>query len=172
MIVGLDLSLRGSAACWMPAKWKGDTTKLEMGTFGYPLTKDATLSEIMDRYLAIANGIVEFVKLRTTRAIYVEDYAFSMRSSSTAVLHELGGVVKVMLYQATGMVPIPVSASTCRKTLLQKLPKKDLKKFTEQNIRRLKGEALYWDADQVDAFCVVNHGMMKEGGVPLSFLGE
>lgn len=172
MIVGLDLSLRAAAACWMPKGWKGDTRKLKVGTWGHDLKKESSDAERLDRMILIAESIVGWiVNVGEVKAVYVEDYAFSMRSSSISGLHESGGVVKVEIYRRLKLVPKPVPSSSCRKTLLQKLPRADVKKFTEQNVRRLKGEALYWNGDEVDAFCVANHGMMLEGGTPLSFLG-
>lgn len=173
MIIGLDLSLRAAAACWIPRGWKGDTTKLKVGTWGEELTKGASLEDKIKRMIYIADSIVTWAEERTgVKAMFVEDYAFQIRSASAAPLHELGGIVKRECYVRLGLALTPVNISSGRKTLLQKLPGKGAKEFTERNVRRLKGEALYWNNDEVDAFVVANHGVMLSGGTPLSFEGQ
>lgn len=169
--IGLDLSLTGSAACWLPWGWEGDTGAVRHATWGYPLTKEATLEEQVDRMIHIAEGVTAWCREHPHRNVYVENYAFSQASTSATTLRELGGIVKAEFRRRLGKVPIPVTASSARKTLLQRLPKAKLKQFTEDNVRKLGGEALYWNADVVDALVCANHGVMLEGGVPLSFLG-
>lgn len=171
-VIGLDLSLTGSAACFIPWGWEGDTRQLQTGKWGYPLTKDATPEDHVDRMIHIAEEVVDWCLLRQHSLVAVENYAFSQASTSATTLRELGGIVKREFRKRLGRVPSPVVASSARKTLLMKLPKANQKKFVEENVRRLKGEALYWTGDEVDAFVVCNHAMMLAGGVPLSFEGK
>lgn len=173
-IVGLDLSLRAAAAAFVPRTFKGDTKQVKVNTWGYELERGATEARLASRRAHIADGIRAWIvgMGRTTliEHVYIEEYAFSRNSSSATGLHELGAVVKDRLL-AQGLPFTSVPASAARKTMLQKLPKKDSKQFTEDNVRRLGGEALYWNADEVDAFVVANHGMMLMGWTPLSFEG-
>lgn len=171
-IIGLDLSLRSTAACWIPPGWEGDINAVIMTSVGQELTKEATNEQRIERILAIADHLVAFYLKFGADAVYIEEYAFAAISSRATELHELGGVVKLKLFEVCGFAPQPVTASTCRKTLLQKLPKKDQKQFTEDNVRSLRGDALYWNGDMIDAFCVANHGLKVEGGIPLSFEGK
>lgn len=170
-VAGLDLSLTGSAVCWAPPNWKGTTGELRVNTFGYSLKKDATAEEHVKRYDAIAQGIVNCLSGWPTKAVAVEDHAFGMGGAGSAKVRELHGAVKLAIWRALGIAVLPVNISTGRKTLLQKCPQKGAKQFTADNVRRLKGDAIYWDADQVDAFVIANHMVMLEGGTPLSFLG-
>ena len=170
-VAGLDLSLTGSAICWAPAGWDGDIARLRVETFGYSVTRDASPREHVERYEHIANGISTFLIHHKVSGIYVEDHAFGLGGAGAAKTRELHGAVKLALWRCFEIPVVPVNISTGRKTLLQKCPQKGAKQFTEDNVRRLKGEALYWDADQVDAFVVMNHGVMLEGGTPLSFPG-
>lgn len=170
-VVGLDLSLTGSAACWAPPDWQGDIAELRVATFGYSLAKDASAAEHVDRYAAIAYGLVGFCKENPTDAVGCEDHAFGMGGAGAAKVRELHGAVKLAFRRELAIAVRPINISTGRKTLLQKCPQKGAKQFTEDNVRRLKGAALYWNADEVDAFCVANHMVMLEGGTPLSFPG-
>jgi hypothetical protein len=145
---------------------------VRVATFGYELSKQATREEVIDRYDSISLAIRVFCEENPVRAVYVEDYAYAQHSQSIAGLHESGGIVKRDLYRSLGRAPIPVTASTARKTLLQKLPRQNgIKQWVEANVRRLKGEAIYWNGDEIDAFVIANHGLMLEGGTPLSFPG-
>jgi hypothetical protein len=171
-VIGLDLSLTSAAAAWVPMGWTGNTKVVVVGgPWGYPLTNEATREDAIDRMISIAESVVNFCIDHPAVNVYVENYAFSQASSSATTLRELGGIVKREFRKRTGSVPIPVTASAARKTLLQKLPKAKLKDFTEQNVRRLKGEALYWNGDQIDAVVIANHGAMLQGWTPLSFPG-
>lgn len=174
-VVGLDLSLRSPAACWIPRGWKGDTRQLKAAGKGWgtDLKNDATEAEHLDRMERIARSVALFCLARRPVAVYVEQYAFSKANSTSAVqLHECGGIVKHFVREALGLPVIAVTASAARKTLLQKLPKKDSKQFTEDNVRRLGGAAVYWSGDEVDAFVVANHGARLQGWVPLSYEGK
>lgn len=173
-VVGLDLSLRSAAAAFVPSTFKGNTKHVRVQTWGYELDREASEESLAKRRHIIATGIREWLrglsKKHIVERVFIEEYAFSRNSSSATGLHELGGVVKNVLLEASFHFT-SVTASSARKTLLQKLPKKDIKAFTEDNVRRLAGEALYWNADEVDAFVVANHGMMLMGWTPLSFPG-
>ncbi len=80
-------------------------------------------------------------------------------------------MVRNDIYRHTGHAPITVTASSARKTMLQRVPQKGSKEFTEDNVRKLGGEALYWNADMVDAVVCANHGLRLQGWVHVSFPG-
>lgn len=171
-LIGLDLSLRSAAAAWVPKGWKGNPKHVHVAHWGYELTNEASEKDQAQRRHFIAGSILAFVKARSamTCRVYVEEYAFSRNSASASGLHELGGVVKDRLFQH-GYLFESVTASAARRTLLQKMPKKDSKDFTHDNVRRLKGEALYWNGDEIDAVVVANHGAFLFGWTPLSYPG-
>ena len=172
IIVGLDLSLRAAAACALPTDWDGDLTKAKTEMFGGKLGSDATHRERTERMVKIAHDVSLFCLNAKATHVFVEAYAFGMRSTSSHQLAELGGAVKARLLDELDLAVEPIVASQARKTLLQKLPRADVKEFTELNVRSLGGPAPYWTGDECDAFCVVNHALSLVGGVPLSFLGK
>lgn len=174
-VVGLDMSLRSPAACYIPMGWaadkRADTSKLTTWTYDGELPKEANDIDRLERIHQIASGLTRWCSRLPIAGIYIESYAFSMKSKASTALHELGGVIRIDLYRCLDTVVQEVTASACRKTLLQRLPKADSKKFTERNVRRLGGAALEWNGDEVDAFVVANHGLMLQGWTPLSFMG-
>lgn len=171
-MVGLDLSLRAAAAAFLPRGFKGNTKQVRVGTWGYELKSDADEAARAERRDHIAQAIRCWLAElpRGVVHVFIEEYAFSKKSSSATGLHELGGVVKDRLF-TLGVPFSTVTASEARKTLLQKVPQKGSKEFTEDNVRRLGGEALYWNVDEIDAVVVANHGLMLMGWTPLSFEG-
>ena len=170
-VVGLDLSLTGAAACALPCPWDGALGKVRMMPMaGYPLKNDATATEQRERIIEIRNSISEFCQLVNAKHIVVEAYAFSA-SGKITMLAELCGVVKISLWEALHVSVESVHASSARKTLLQKLPKKDSKLFTKVNVQRLGGVArTQWTGDQIDAFVCANHALSTVG-TALSYPG-
>jgi hypothetical protein len=47
-----------------------------------------------------------------------------------------------------------------------------VKAFAVRNVKRLGGPASGWTDDQIDAFVIMNHGVMLQGGTALTFPGE
>lgn len=188
-IVGLDLSLTAPAAICIPGAWDGrDLSAIVVSKLGSEArgTPGSDVERIA-RMSSIAVAVVAFVAKQVPFAyedrdgwqlppglrplVYVEGYAFGARSSSAHALAELGGIVRVDLFRDLGLTVTPVVASSARKTLLQKLPRADLKKFVERNMRRLQGETYYWSGDVIDAFAVGNHARMLNGWRHMSFPG-
>jgi hypothetical protein len=174
-VVGLDLSLRGAAACAVPRDWDGADLRrvAQMSPVGWDLTKGASPEEKARRNRAIAravSGIVLSLKPRVS-AVYVEDYAYGGNVQTGMAIAEMTGIVKDELYVKAGLCPIPVMNTSARKTLLQKLVRSDVKAWVGLNVKRLGPIANAWTGDQIDAFVVVNHGLMLEGGTAMSFPG-
>lgn len=129
----------------------------------------------------IAEAVVQFIQdsglkirpktLPWTRAVFVEEMAFGQAGAHAREVAELTGIVKLRVLEAWGVYPVPVVASRARKVLLQKLPRKDVKKFVLANVRRLPGADRWADA-QADAFVVANMGVMISGGTAMTFSGN
>lgn len=172
-VIGLDLSLRGPAAAWLPRDWKGDTRQVRIGGgWGLDLEIGAPYAERTQRMIRIADGVVAFCKANPAEGIYIEDHAYKAQTSRATETHEMTGVVKADVFRAIGLPVIPIQAPTARKILLQKLPRSNVKQWVEDNVRRLGGEAVYWTADQVDAVVVANAGADLLGWTALSFPGR
>lgn len=170
--VGLDLSLTASAACAVPLNWNHDLALVKTYIVGRKLTLEATPQDALDRMLEIADGIFEFCRTVQARHVWIEQHAFGAQGRNANQTIEMTGIVKAKLYEDWGIVVVPIVASSARKILLQRLPRKDVKKFAVRNIKRLGGQAATWTDDQCDAFCVVNAALMKIGGTAMTFLGE
>ena len=176
IIVGLDLSLSAAACACVSLPWDGSIAAVRTLIVGRKLPNDAPPEAQVRRLDDVSNEICRFCA--GADAVYVEEYAFSQGQSRAHALGELGGVAKVRLLERCGLVAIPVHNNTARKTLLQHVPsargkpKGFVKKWVLCNVRRLGGQAATWTDDQVDAFVVMNEGIAREGGIPLSFAGE
>ncbi len=170
-VVGLDLSLTGAAACALPCPWDGDLLDVRMMPMaGYKLTNDASATERRERIISIRDAVLAFCTKVQARRIWVEDYAFSAPGRIT-MLAELGGTVKIDLWENWGVSVETVRASQARKVLLQKLPQKDSKLFTKINVQKLGGPASTWNEDQIDAFVIANYALSTVG-TALSFPGS
>lgn len=172
VVVGLDLSLRAAAACAIPLTWGQDIRRVRTAVFGYPLDANATQREHAERRAQIAHDVVVFCINNGARHVFVEDYAFSKRASSVTKLAELGGVVKDHVLDCLDLEVVPVTASVSRKTMLQRLVKRDVKAWVLGSVRqRFGAQVAAWGEDEIDAFVVANHGAMVAGGVAMTFDG-
>ncbi len=122
--------------------------------------------------VTIADGILAFCKEVRARAIYVEDHAFGKGGRNANQTIEMTGVVKARLFDDWGAVVLPVASASARKTLLQNLVRSEVKAWVVKNVRRLGGPAMKWTPDEIDAFCIMNHGLMLEGGVAMTYEAE
>ena len=151
--------------------WDHDLSRVRMMPMaGYPLKKDATPEELSERIVSIRDQVLAFCKEVQARRIMIEAYGFAI-SQKISMLAELGGSVKIDLWENWGVHPQPINASRARKILLQQLPKADSKLFTQINVRRLEGPALTWNDDEIDAFVIANACLMDAGGTAVTFMG-
>jgi Holliday junction resolvasome RuvABC endonuclease subunit len=106
-VVGLDLSLRGTGFARIDML---DGT-LETWTFGTKEGSGSTVKRAKEIGMKILNV------MQPTDFVFLEDYAFSIRpkASSVVTLGELGGVVKLLLSQFTGLMPFTLTTSEMRK---------------------------------------------------------
>lgn len=170
-VVGLDLSLRASAAAAVAFNWDQKLVSVKTRTFGCELEDASSQRERIQRMVNIADGVLAFCKETQARAVYVEDHAFGMGGRSANQTIEMTGIVKARLFDDWGVVVVPVASASARKTLLQHLVRSDVKKWVVKNVRRLGKESLHWSDDEIDAFVIMNHGLMVQGGTAMTFLG-
>jgi hypothetical protein len=106
-IVGLDLSLRGTGFARMDLL---DGT-LETWTFATKEGSGSTVKRAKEIGMKILNV------MQPTDLVFLEDYAFSVKpkASSVVTLGELGGIVKLLLSQFTGLMPFTLPTSEMRK---------------------------------------------------------
>lgn len=174
-VVGLDLSLRASAACALPLPWDFDLAKVRMMKCGEKLGKDATPQERAERIAQIAHDVVNFCLNVKATHVGVEDHAFGAGGAHAMMLAELHGVVKHEILETLFFAAVPLQASNVRKILLQHVPRLGAgktKPFVIRNVKRLGPIAEAWTEDECDAFCVANTVLDRAGYTALSFPGE
>lgn len=167
--MGLDLSLRSSAACvieefWKPGEWAdGIATKV----VGYGI-KEKTPFDSATRLVNIVTVLVDFARWTRPAYVYVEDYAYGLAGRSGMVLAELGGAVKYRFMEELGVTVVPVNMSTARKYLLGKLPPRDRVEMTHRHMNEIG--CPFGTSDEKDAWIVANYGR-TEAGLPGLSLG-
>jgi Holliday junction resolvasome RuvABC endonuclease subunit len=148
----------------IPAGWElGHWPSLE--TLSFETWPGETEADKADRLLDISNRMLNFVLAGSVKNVFVENYAFSRSSSSVTKLAELGGAIRV-LFRMRDLVLRPVVASSARKLLLGKLPRKNAKVAVQQAL--YAHGALFHNDDECDAYVVANFGMSELGLTAMS----
>lgn len=172
--VGLDLSLRGSGLVALPFDFLGaDGPQWERAisaTYGYPLESTATVAEKAERWLHIANGIIDTILgdigAENVAGVYIEQYAFSRQTNQAHALAELGGVVKAALVNDHFDAIEVVTAGRARKRLLGKEPRSKKKAHVQRALIQLGCPSIFVDdADLCDAFVIANFGLGELGAL-------
>ncbi len=164
--MGLDLSTRASAAIVLPARWAGDWLLMRELVIGQPLTMQATDRERALRCEWIARQLVEFAVDYHVAEVWIEGYAFGMRTSAHT-LGELGGVVRLELVRA-GIAIHTANMGTARKLLLGGVPrgkgaaKKGVLAALQAAGMPFRAPKAVW-LDLADAFVAANLGQANGG---------
>lgn len=176
-VCGLDLSLRGAAIAVIPVGWDMKLSSVLTLRCGESLPRTATELDQVQRMWDVGRAISDFAwQHDAIRHSFVEAYAFSRRSDHAHRLAELGGITKLMWFTSLfshgfegRCVPTSIVASQARKTVLGKLPKKDVKDHVVARLREW-GAPQGWTEDECDAFVIANEGRFRVGlaglGVP------
>ena len=169
--VGLDLSLTAPAACRIPPGWEiGDWGALDVEAWEPPAAPEDPLDydALYFRLSWITRRVVDFcLPLSVTAGVErrpvvaIENYGFSRRSSSVTKLAELGGAVRVALWDA-GIIARPITASAGRKLLLGKVPVKGQKARAQAALWGA-GCPKTWSGDVLDAFACANLALSDQG---------
>jgi hypothetical protein len=177
VVVGFDLSLTAPAAVALPLDWRpGDWKRAKSWLIRPEAPKSDDRQGQLVRYGGItlwARGVIrEAAGTRDApgRALAecaIEAYAFSKNTASASKLMELGGVVRVSLYEMLGVVPVTVNTSSARKLLLGKVPKSD-QKIAVQRFLFDAGAPKDWEENICDAACIANFALSNAGGVALT----
>jgi hypothetical protein len=163
MILGLDLSLRQTAAVALPLEWTiGDWAAVRTMVMGRPLQKTATEHDRIDRLRFLADNVLEFAtKVRATSA-WIESYAFA-KGTQAHSLAELGGHVRVRLRDA-GIEVHTAPMASARKLLLGRVPR-DAKVAVFTRLREAGWNVA--TCDEADAFVAANWGRSELGATAL-----
>ena len=173
-VLGLDLSLKRSAACFVPAGWElgewGDLTFASFPTADPPsgMAPGRQQLERARRVEHVAAMVVDFARRHSASHFFLEDYAFSKKRSSSMALAELRGVVRGALLRSFGQVPVPVSSSAVRSVFFGgSLPQQDAKVLVQQAL--YAAGATFTNDDECDAYAVASFGMSELGLRTLTF---
>jgi Holliday junction resolvasome RuvABC endonuclease subunit len=161
VVGGFDLSLTSSGMVAVPEDWAGDWARIRTGRAGKKLTKAATPEEQIERLRSIRGRVQAFVKANHITVAVIEEYAFSATTIGAHSLGELGGVIKVELFDM-GLAVHVVSPARAR-TLLGKQPKRDRKAWAQGRLYAA-GAPKAWSGDELDAFVLANHHLSETGG--------
>ena len=169
--LGFDLSLTAPAAVALPHDWRpGDWKSVK---FWLLKTKDpkngADTRGQYARYIQIVDWAQGIAKETKTPPIYfIEGYGFRKNNAQASKLMELGGAVRVRLYEACGMIATVVSSSSAREILLATVPQKDQKIAVQLALFNRGGAPKTWEENICDAFVVANFGLTEFGVQALS----
>lgn len=167
-VVGLDLSLKRAAACYVPADWEPcDWPGLKFCVTGSSV-KGRDPRAVVERLSSIAREISSFVDEIGCPKVWLEDYGFGAVHAA-AWLGEGAGVVKLALFETHGIVVVPVNQATARKTFLGKLPRREAGTAVVQALAKL---GFPWEgSDEADAWVIGNHARSVLG-MPALTLGN
>lgn len=156
VVLGLDLSLRRTAAIVIPYEWDFEWRSLKVCIVGGDCADD--LRDQHARVEGIVDTLLDFATRHRATHAFFEQHSFSKGLMAYAMARaELVGVVKWELERHCRMLAVPVVASSARKLLFGKLPAKDAKKHAVARVTAM-GCPLTWKDDEVDATVVANFG--------------
>ena len=167
---GLDLSLRCAGIALVPTDWAPalDWSRVIVRSVGVSLKKDATEWERGHRVSEMSRAIVHLLGQYEIERTFIEQYAFAQMLSQAHSLGELGGAVKLRLYEA-GLQWSTVVATSAR-THLGKMPRKGAKDAAHDVLERM-GCPADWKPDEKDALIIGNAGLFELGHVGFSLKG-
>lgn len=158
---GFDLSLTATGMVAVPEHWCGDWSRIRTGRAGKKLTKTASPAEQIERIRSIRGRVQAFVKANHITVAVIEEYAFSATTVGAHSLGELGGVIKVELYDMG--VDVHVVSPARARTLLGRQPKRDRKVWAQGRLYAA-GAPKAWSGDEIDAFVNANYYLSENGG--------
>lgn len=175
-VVGLDLSLTGAAACYLPPDWDYTRATMRTTVVGYQLTSTITPRDRIVRIASVVTHMSTLIRsIRMTDPgvrVYVEGYAFSARSTAVTKLAELGGAMRYALWTGFGITIEEMVASRARVYLLGKLPrgKGTQKSAVVAALKSFRFE--FGSGDEADAFVVANAARAELGMAGITLTGD
>ena len=157
VIMGLDLSLTGSAAVVLPGWWS--PSEPWSGVVAHRFGEEGKLGG-HERRSAIVNGVWRLAVRTGVKWVFVEEHSFGKGLMKHAFARaELVGAVKESLWHSLRIEPKPVVASGARKLLFgpqQRMASKEWKRYIGARFAEL-GSSLMSE-DERDAMVVANGG--------------
>lgn len=168
-VLGFDLSLTASACAALPLDWRpGDWKSVRTFLLKPKAVKDDDVAGQLSRYALTSNWAHDCIEKATSMPLgsghevagcFIAGYVWA-----TPWTMELGGFVRVRMWDETGVVPQTVSASQDRALLLG--PRSG---GTALRNALLRGKApKTWSESLCSAFAVANFGLSESGGTALT----
>ena len=164
-VLGVDLSLSSTGLVSLPENWVSqaglDWSGVNCGTVGGGETMPKGEAERLDRLDAVSARICDFVHANGVTHVCFEAHAFH-QGHQVYSRGELAGFVKLKLRLGFGLPIESFQASSARKTLLGKCPRKGAKNAVLAHCRLIgvpwkDVKVTHGYGDLCDAFCVANH---------------
>jgi hypothetical protein len=175
-MLGLELSLSSTVACWIPPEWNGLVESLglfEKESERRPAYGNAAkLAQFeVERCLSIAEWIVKVAKDVGAKRVCVREYGkwFKQMPPHFDKKVELGGIVKSQIYMALGLPVVSIVSSSARKWLLGRMKRGNQK---EQVKAFLLDRMFYLDGNQIDAFVTTNYCYDRMNGLHCRFSAQ
>jgi Holliday junction resolvasome RuvABC endonuclease subunit len=162
--IGIDPSLTCTGLCCIPPDWNNIQSALRFSfikTKREPAFGDPVLlaKNEVNRYLAIADGVIRFVKECGIKDVAIEGYAFGRLKADQAAHFsktvEMVGIVKSQLMLCCSIPVVTIVASSARAHLTGGLKRDGDVKL--QVARHMNGFGFDFDSfDEMDAFVIAN----------------
>jgi Holliday junction resolvasome RuvABC endonuclease subunit len=152
--IGLDLSLRSTGLCVLSA----EGAPLRVVSFGAPLERGSSHKQKIQRLSALTKRVLDeiepYTAIKDNFSVAIENYAFGARGAQND-LGELHGCIKLQIYHVFGVVPLIVTASSCRKVVVGKgnTKKEDAFKYAVLALNDL-GHLATINGDEADAYLI------------------
>jgi Holliday junction resolvasome RuvABC endonuclease subunit len=155
-VVGLDLSLHGAAAAYLPPDWEpGDWATVQTKFIGYEGGDEDRNNQ---RLVDIVVPLTMFVARLKAKHVAIESYALSKKMGRAFALGEIGGAMRFNLAQQLGISAVTVNQMSLRSFFLgAKLPRG--KGAVPKAVHAaLKSLGVPWEnADEADAMLAASY---------------
>lgn len=138
----------------MPLDWDMSWRRVRAITLGYPLPKNASITQQLRRVEALANDVCAYAQRVNAEHVVLEGQLAHGQAFNVPKLCELIGVVRHELLKQRGIAAELAPLSSVRKLLLGWLPPRERKQAVVDALRA--AGASFDDGDQFDAFALCN----------------
>jgi hypothetical protein len=171
VFVGVDLSLTGCGLVAVPDLWDLEWSRVRSLTVGEPLAADAPALQRIERLRSLSHVAVTFCRRHGATDVWFEAYPIGAGKMLPALhlLAELGGLLRVRLFEELGIVAHASPIASARKLILGRLPQKGAKERVAQAL--WDSGARFSTVDEADAFAAANWGL-HESEFPCLYQGD
>jgi Holliday junction resolvasome RuvABC endonuclease subunit len=141
-VVGIDVGSNITGVCFMFPSGKHKVKVIDLSKSKLPY---------WERYKKIIEQLKEW--LIKDDIVLIEDYAHSAKSASSSRLIEIGGMVRFVAWQRTGLYPLEVNIGTLKSWARAKKKNQVLKQVL------LRWKKNFNDDNEADAFVVADFGI-------------